>query len=216
VLSTLAQDWLTYARSVFACGTHLNACNAPLIDGIDPELRWPGFVGVNYEAAPKRLLLVGRVHNPSGWHGTSGLGGLELIARRWLAAELSDEEFYSDYSREYGKRLVTWGPWQKVYRHLAAAAGADEQSVAYVNVAKCWQNLGKESALQRRCSETWPLESLVEIVKPHGVFVLAPESWMQKVKGAQVTSVPFRYDSAPHFQIPTARLREAHSWVTSL
>ena len=215
-LSKLATEWLAYARSVFASGSHLNQCNAPSLTSIDPILRWPGFVGPEYETAPKRLLLVGRVHNPSGWTVANGLSDLESLAKQWLGGSMSDPDFYREYGREYALRLTTWGPWQKALVHLAAAAGVDERGVSYVNVAKCWQYPGKETAMQRRCSKTFPLESLVEIVKPHGVFVLATDKWMAKVPGAQVTSVPSMNDSAPHFQIPLERLAKAKAWVRNL
>jgi hypothetical protein len=53
-------------------------------------------------------------------------------------------------------------------------------------------------------------------VKPHGVFVLATGAWIGGIPGARVTSVPFMYDSAPHFQLPHARLENAKAWVRSL
>jgi hypothetical protein len=216
VLSDLEQRWLVYARSVFDCGPHLRECDAPAIDGIDPSLRWPGFVGENYEPAPKRLLLVGRVHNPTDWNGTYGVGGLGPLAKSWLSGSLSDEEFYREYSREYARRLIGWGPWLKIYAHLAEAAGADESSIAYVNVAKCWQYPGKESAKQRNCAAAFRLGDLVEAVRPSGVFLLATENWLDRVPQARVRSVPFRCDSAPHFQFSAKQIADAIAWVESL
>jgi len=146
----------------------------------------------------------------------NGLADLELLAKEWLCGSISDPEFYREYSRGYARRLATWGPWQKVFVHLATAARVDERGVSYVNVAKCWQHPGKETAMQRRCSKTYPLEALVGIVKPHGVFVLATDVWMANVPGAQVTSVSSMNDSAPHFQIPFERLEKAKAWVRNL
>jgi hypothetical protein len=173
-------------------------------------------VGLNYECAPKRLLLLGRIHNPSGWHASGGLGKLEPLIQAWLAGTMDDEQFYKRYSSGYAELLPTWGPWYKVYAMLAAAAGVDVTGVAYANVAKCWQFPGYESITQRACSKAFPLEELVAIVKPHGVFLLAPQTWVARVPTATVTSVPFRYDSAPHFQIPRDRLTVAVEWVKGL
>lgn len=216
MLSELAKRWLIHARAVFACADHHNACDAPTVTGIDPALRWPGFVGPNYEKAQKKLLLVGRIHNPSGWENWPGLGGLQPLIHEWLSGSRSDEAFYTDYNREYARRLVTWGPWRKVYDALASAAGVDATGVAYANVAKCWQYPGKESKLQRACSRTFPLEELVDIVKPHGVFVLATDAWVAAVPNARVRSAEFRNDSAPHFQIPYDRLIRHVEWVRGL
>jgi hypothetical protein len=213
MLSSLTKTWLAYARSVFDCDAHLQQCDAPIIAGIDPTLRWPGFIGSRYESAPKRLLLVGRVHNPSGW---PSLIRLEGLAKDWVSGVTSDEDFFQSYNREYARQLVTWGPWQKVYSHLAAAAGTDENGIAYVNVAKCWQHPGRESARQRRCSRSFPLEALAQIVEPKGVFILATSQWVAQNPGAYVTSAPLMCDSAPHFQIPYQRLAAAQDWVRSL
>ena len=213
MLSNLTKSWLAYARSVLDCGAHLQSCDAPTISGIDPTLRWPGFIGSGYESAPKRLLLVGRVHNPSGW---PNLSRLEEIAKEWLSRTTTDEDFFRHYSGEYARQLVTWGPWQKVYSQLASAAGTDENGVAYVNAAKCWQHPGRETARQRRCSQAFPLEALAQIVEPRGVFVLATSQWIMRNPGAYVTSAPFLCDSAPHFQIPYHRLEAAKAWVREL
>ncbi len=216
MLSDLAKRWLAYARGVVACEGHHRHCDAPIINAIDSALRWPGFVGPAYETAHKRLLLVGRVHNPSGWHSESGLGLVETLMHEWLADAKSDEQFYAEYNREYARRLPTWGPWKKVYATLAAAAGVDANGVAYTNVAKCWQYPGKESRLQLSCSSEFPLDGLVQAIKPHGVFLLAKDGWLAKVPGAQVRSVPFMNDSAPHFQLPLGRLTAAVEWVQRL
>lgn len=216
MLTQLDRNWLEYARRIFSCPAHLASCDAPRVEGIDPSIRWPGFLGENYQRAPKRMLFVGRVHNPSGWTRWPGLGGLESIVRDWLNGNIADDRFYRDYSREYARRLATWGPWAKVYGVLANAAGADETSVAYVNAAKCWQFPGKESRLQRACSAAFPLEDLVDIVKPHAVFLLATDGWVARVPGARVRTVPFRNDSAPHFQIPSERMRAHIDWIRSL
>ncbi|MEO9263374.1 MAG: hypothetical protein ABI282_04725 [Candidatus Baltobacteraceae bacterium] len=219
LLSDLAKRWLVHARDVFACSAHHRACDAPSVPNIDPSLRWPGFVGPVYEKVntpKKKLLLVGRIHNPSGWSARTGLGDLEVLIRDWLTGNCTDEEFYRDYNREYARRLATWGPWTKVYRTLANAAGVDETGIAYANVAKCWQYPGKESKLQRACSATFPLEELVDIVKPQGVFLLATDAWVSRISGAQVRSVPFMNDSAPHFQLPPDRIAAAVKWVGAL
>lgn len=216
MLSDLAQRWLVYARAVFRCANSGHACDAPSIADIDNALRWPGFVGANYERARTRLLLVGRIHNPSGWRAWPGLGTLEPLVRDWVSGRSSDAEFYRQYSERYAQLLVTWGPWRKVYAFLAEAAGVDADGVAYTNVAKCWQYPGKESAMQRLCSQAFPLQNLVDILQPHGVFVLAPDSWVSRVPGVSVASTAFMNDSAPHFQLPYHRLNSAIEWVENL
>lgn len=216
MLSEIAKRWLVHARSVFSCDEHKRACDAPAVSGIDATIRWPGFVGPQYEDAKKKLLFLGRIHNPSGWLSHPGLGDLQPIIREWLDGKLADDIFYRDYNRVYARLLPTWGPWYKVYAALAAAGGVDENSVAYANVAKCWQYPGRESKLQRACSGAFPLEGLIDVVKPDGVFLLAPESWVSRVPGARVRSVPFMCDSAPHFQLPYERMKAAIQWVESL
>lgn len=86
----------------------------------------------------------------------------------------------------------------------------------YANVAKCWQRPGRESITQRKCSETFGVQTLLDLVKPHGVFLLAPQTWVDKVPGVQVAGTPFMSDSAPHFNIPESRIVEAIDWVRSL
>lgn len=216
MLSDMARRWLAYARAIFACPAHHAQCDAPPVSTIDCSIRWPGFVGPSYERSVKKLLLLGRIHNPGGWNETSGLGTLEPLIHDWIDGRISDPSFYAEYNRRYAALLPTWGPWYKVYGSLAAAVGIDATGVAYANVAKCWQFPGHESAAQRACSSEFPVEDLIEVVKPDGVFLLAPASWVSRVSGAQVRSVPFMYDSAPHFQIPHQRMQEAVTWVRSL
>jgi hypothetical protein len=216
MLTELARNWLSYARRVARCPDHLRFCDAPNISDIDGAIRWPGFVGLRYELSPKRLLLVGRIHNPTGWSGWPGLGALEPLIRAWLHAEISDEAFFNDYNSEYARRLVAWGPWRKVYARLANAAGTDVSGIAYTNIAKCWQYPGKETSRQRACSKAFPLRDLVEVLKPHGVFLLAPNVWVSQVPGAAAGDVPFMNDSAPHFQLPANRIQAAQMWVKGL
>lgn len=167
-------------------------------------------------ARKKKLLLAGRIHNPSGWARWPGLGDLEPLIHKWISHQLSDDEFFNEYSREYACRLKTWGPWSKLYSALARAAGTDENGVAYANVAKCWQFPGRESRLQRSCSEEFPLEDLVRLLEPHGVFLLAPDSWVTRVPGARVQTVPFMNDSAPHFRLSRDQIAAAETWVQTL
>jgi len=89
MLSALEADWLEYARSIAACDpTHRAECvqrGGGSAVGPDPELRWPGFIGSDYEANPFRVLCVAQIHNPNGWSASaSGLAPMEPLLREWL------------------------------------------------------------------------------------------------------------------------------------
>jgi hypothetical protein len=138
------------------------------------------------------------------------------LIRAWLQAEISDEAFFNDYNSEYARRLVAWGPWKKVYARLADTAGTDVSGITYTNIAKCWQYPGKETSRQRACSKAFPLRDLVEVLRPTGVFLLAPDAWVVQVPGTGVGDVPLMNDSAPHFQLPAHRMAAAELWVKGL
>jgi hypothetical protein len=64
-LTPLEERWLEYARKIAACDPeHLAECRrlgGGIDPGPDPSLRWPGFVGRDYESA-----LRARIETPPG------------------------------------------------------------------------------------------------------------------------------------------------------
>lgn len=174
----LETSFLAYARSVIRATSHEAACRRACghipPDTVEaPYLRWPGYLGREYQRGG--LLCVSHVHTR---FASGGLAAMNALIQRAVAATVgwregtSDDAEWLDATRAMyvcglGDRGWTVG---KHYRTAWAELGEDEHSIAYVNAARC-QYLGSPPArLIRTCLADLPLRPLIDILRPRLVL----------------------------------------------
>jgi hypothetical protein len=70
--------WLDYAIKVLNDASHRAVCESKETEGahgtpkLDKSLRWPGYLGSEYERSPLRVLCVAQVHHASELYRTLG------------------------------------------------------------------------------------------------------------------------------------------------
>jgi hypothetical protein len=224
MLSALEADWLEYARSIAACDpTHRAECvqrGGGSAVGPDPELRWPGFIGSDYEANPFRVLCVAQIHNPNGWSASaSGLAPMEPLLREWLDGWLRDEAFLAKYRDEYAQRLPTWGPWRKAFGPVLRdpRIGLSPTEIAYVNIAKCWLSPGaNQYELMRSCERWKGIASLLAVVKPDAVVFLSGKTPLRYAGVTVPEDVPWRFFSGRSFILSAANIETMIAWLAQV
>lgn len=188
---------------------------APAKPNIDPALRWPGFVGENYEASSRRVLCVAKIHNPTGWTlDGANLGSLQGLMTEWLNGEVTDEAFLREYRTRYATYVQTWGPWCKAFKRVLEdpriAIPAD--AIAYTNIAKCWQDGARNETL-RLCSGAFPIATLIEIIKPRAIIVLTATSVLRRI-GFDRSCEDLNNFSGPHFRVSDADVEQMILWLS--
>ena len=177
--------YLAYLQAITICNPeHLAECvratGARRTEGLSRELRWPGYVGTNYDKVPIRILCVAQVHHGPILAETGQ--GIQNILRR-ICADGASPALAGQLAREYEKVVALWGPWVKFTKVLRGIdlALATPAAVAYVNVAKCWQDPTEASRENcrlpmRTCQAFYPLSKLRQAVKADVVLVLSTSS----------------------------------------
>lgn len=194
-MKTAEQRWLDYAWSVVNCpAAHRQACerNGGAVPGPDRvdgnELRWPGYLGRNYEPR-KGVLCVGAVHRESTPEGERGNrvvyetnAELAATARRWVASGRSGESdaaYLQGLRDAYERALPAWTRWNRHFRVLVEDyLGLDRTQIAWANLAKCRVSIDRgakqraaEAVLTRLCQRQFPMSALVEAIEPVAVLV---------------------------------------------
>jgi hypothetical protein len=224
MLTDLDERWLSYARSIVACDApHRAECRAMgggVAAGPDPDLRWPGVVGRDYEASRLRLLCMAQIHNPTGWsNSATGLAEMEPLLRRWLSGTLQPETFLSCYREEYANRLATWGPWLKAFGPVCndVRVSLAPTEIAYTNIAKCWLPPGtKQYGLMRSCERWNGVASLISIIKPHAVVVLSGRTPLRDARIVFPSDVSWRNFSGPYFNVPAEDIEDIVVWLSEI
>jgi len=80
----------------------------------------------------------------------------------------------------YERAMRSWGPWQK-FRKIVECFGMNEKSIAYTNIAKCWQTLrltiGPDSRKpMRACVSAFPIFDLAKEIRANAVIVMSADS----------------------------------------
>ena len=100
--------------------------------------------------------------------------------KRWLAYEVSNEDFLERYSRQYAELLALWGPWYKGFGPVLSAFEITPSDVCYVNFARCWQTAGtRVYDAMDQCACIFPVSRLYDAVQPDAVLVLSGASVFQ-------------------------------------
>lgn len=192
-MPTTEERWLDYAWSVVNCpAEHRAHCEAlgaavPGVGRVDGnELRWPGYLGREYQEGAG-VLCVAAVHRearPEEEAGTPvGATNAQLIAahRRWLSEGRSAEEdalFLESIRQTYVDALPHWRRWTRHFRTLVEHhLGLKRTEIAWTNLAKCRLavhrgNRSAETELTRLCQmEFAPMAELIEAIRPELVLV---------------------------------------------
>lgn len=192
-LSDIELAWLAYSREVLHDEVHQRACFAaggspsgPLLDptgSLDPDLRWPGYLGRSY--APGGVLCVATVHRDfeSNGAGSGVRGDIAGGTRAWKAGRATDSEYLECVRRGYEAGLRKWVVGGNFGTALAAL-GVAVESIAYVNAARCQypENLDHldpemkaqvraagtktKAALLKLCQRDYPIRGLVDMLIP--------------------------------------------------
>lgn len=198
------RSWLEYAREVVTDDDHRQACEglggssslAVIIEraserdaGFAADVRWPGYVGRDYQAGG--VLWVSNIHRnfDSGGLSSSFAAEANRSIRDWRDDKTDDARFVEAIRSTYERGLRSWtvGGWPG---KALFALGVPIESIAYTNVAKC-QALDTGVALQKFCVRRWSLRHLVEILQPGLVLLTSAtglassgsESWPCDVVG---------------------------------
>lgn len=189
--TTVEQEWLGYAWSVVNCRTkfpeHFNQCQKRLsrsTAAIDPNLRWPGTIGRNYQPGAS-VLFVGSVHRefhigPSGRDPQLERLEQDLIKanRDWVASGRSpaaDNKYLSATQASYEASYARW-PRGRLLTRIMAELGDQPADVAWANLAKCQASIqsAREDLLQAECATLngpYPVRELIELLDPAAVFI---------------------------------------------
>ena len=169
----LEKRWLDYAREVVHDADHRAACaglgGSPAADGFPEDVRWPGSLGRTY--CEGGVLWVSNIHrnfDSAGVTVSAATDAADLV-RRWRDGVIGDALFLEGIRGVYEHGLATWtvGTWP---RKVLAALGYSVSDVLYTNAARC-QSTGTGEALQRFCLVRFPLDRLVEEMRPGLVLI---------------------------------------------
>lgn len=177
--------YVAYLQAITPCTPeHLAECvratGARRTDGLSGGLRWPGYVGTDYDKVPIRILCVAQVHHGPILAETGQ--GIQGVLRR-IGTDGASPALAAQLAEEYEKVVASWGPWvkfKKVLRNIDPVL-ATPAAVAYVNVAKCWQDpteANRENCRlpMRACEAFYPLSKLRQAIKADVALVLSTNS----------------------------------------
>lgn len=173
---------------------HLAQCvaatGARQTDRLSGDLRWPGYVGTEYDRAAIRILCAAQVHHGPILAETGQ--GIQTILRR-IRSSGASPELAGQLANEYEKVVTLWGPWAKFAKVLRGIdpALATPASVAYTNIAKCWQDpteANRENCRlpMRACQAFYPLSQLRQAIRADIVLVLSTSSTLDYARVPRV------------------------------
>ena len=179
-IDDLAARWLTFAREVVSDEAHRASCaiagGSDPAFGFPPDVRWPGYLGADYQAGG--VLWISNIHrnfDSAGLPRAFAATAADVI-RCWRDGSDSDDQFLAAIRTTYerGPRQWTVGSWPG---KALLSLDVDLRSVAYTNVAKC-QAVDTGVALQKLCIGRWPIRRLVELLAP-GLVLLTSETGLR-------------------------------------
>jgi hypothetical protein len=169
---------------------------------IDQTLRWPGYVGANWELG-RGILFIGSVHSEFAGTGDDPASRAPVVAAlaaanaRWRSAESpsrADDSNYLEATRSAYASLMPYWPRAEVFRCLMAGVLGDQEDLfshaAWTNLAHCRSKPKaiREYPLQLRCSSetgAYPIGDLIRRLWPAAILVsVLPVA----------TTYPHRYD----------------------
>jgi hypothetical protein len=95
-----------------------------------------------------------------------------------LAEGEGDAKLLEAITSAYERAMLQWGPWAK-FRKVLSPLGLDERSIAYTNVAKCWQTL-KDTPDCRKpmkaCASEFPIDRLAGDIEACAIVIMSAPS----------------------------------------
>ncbi len=144
---------------------------------LNPKLRFPGYIGENFESSRIRILCVAQIDHATQLFGT--LGHLQDAMASWSRGVDStrDEEFFRLLQTSYQAAITGWGPWTKIFSHILRAKSIDEKSIAFTNFAKCSQKPRhpKMYTVMRCCERKFPIASLARLLRPDAILEITSD-----------------------------------------
>jgi len=113
----------------------------------DATLRYPGYLGPDYEAA--RVLFIGAVHNGNKLF-TDDFRTVEKATLLWRSvgrSRRSDAAYLKAIRGGYEVAMPKWGPWANGFGSVLCKLRLGVSAIVYSNVAKCWSKPRRESQL---------------------------------------------------------------------
>lgn len=179
-LAEFELSWLEYARKVVNVDdAHLKACKdaGGVPDPLDGSrtLRWPGYLGRNYQPG-LGVLCVAQVHrdiNAESEHVDPDVNVRYVASTAaWKARALSDVEFLEETRLAYEHWIPAWGRWKRHFRYLVEElVGLGIDRIAWANLAKCQAptNSSPEGVIET-CRKGFPIRDLVDAIRPRVVL----------------------------------------------
>lgn len=193
------RDWLDWARPIVrmeaTASAHFSSCRSKLqagsaeYDDIDPTLRWPGYVGSEWERG-RGMLFIGSVHSDfAGVHDADyanrrpivdDLARANKLWRELEAPTDAQDRGYLEATRSAYTRLIPHWPRADHFTKLMTDVFRDREHpydyAAWTNLAHCRARPRhlSEYPLQAHCSGTkgpYPIAVLVEILKPRAILM---------------------------------------------
>ena len=217
-MSQIVSDWLDYAHSAVSPTDHFEACRTSTggasTAGLEPDLRWPGYLGSGYEESPFRLLFLGQIHYPEELART--LGSFQQDMRTWASQPRTpslDQRFLGSLQAAYRKAIPQWGPWKRTFSKLANRQRLAIEQIAYGNVAKCWLTVKRESnpnttKPMRACMPAFSPRDLVRRVRAQAAVVLCGRTFPLEDLGIPHVTLIMRHSNPD--------LEEAHRVLTMI
>ncbi len=177
MFSSIEKKWLDYAWRVISDDSHIHTCASNGGGGIDhPTLRWPGYLGENYEEGG--LVFIANIHRDfnSGRAANTTLAQ-ELVecSLRWLEngrSEESDRAYLDETRRCYQFGLERWNIGARFGEYLDLV-GLDWRDIVYTNAARCQSLKGPEPRLQRICQAYAPFSDLERFLQPCQILTVS-------------------------------------------
>jgi hypothetical protein len=193
-VSSVTEEWLDYAWDVVSedgsVSGHRTECErlggafcGERCEPRDATLRYPDYLGSNYESGP--IMLVGAVHSGNALF-TEPFRHVEAATKNWRVAgrsASSDEAYLGEMRAGYGAAMPGWGPWRNGFGSILEALEVSIDGTAYTNVAKCWSKPrepspisgNQDDLLMEFClmESEYGIASLIAMLQPRQIYVSA-------------------------------------------
>jgi hypothetical protein len=171
----IKQAWLNYAWEVITDTSHHLACEklgGQIFGETTVNTRWPGYIGLTYESG--NPIFVSNIHRNFDSGGLSDdptiVGEFTQTNNAWLKAgrnQDADDKFITSSARNYERGLTSWNVGSVMRRYFKYSE-FNWSDIAYFNVAKC-QSKNAGSKLQDLCIKRWPIERLIDALRPSAI-----------------------------------------------
>lgn len=189
---SIKRAWLEYAWEVVTDASHRVDCEklgGKVFDLDATETRWPGYIGTNYSSG--NPIFVSNIHRNFDSGGltedVSIVRDFSSANENWKSAGRSisgDNQFLVSTALNYERGLKSWNVGSVMRKYLRAS-GMHWSDVAYLNVAKC-QSMDAGSKLQDLCIRRWPIERLVDALRPSVIVTCSIKIRDRGLKGTPV------------------------------